>query len=114
MLLEAKGRVLEHREGSTSALEEDRFEVVNGISRGTEAHLGQLFAIVVADDRVCHAHAVQVTVHRLETVFVDFVGKDAARVAHHGSQVCGFAARCRGHVNQCLPLLWCQRNARQK
>ena len=53
--------------------------------------LWKLSAIVVTHHSVADSHALQIGLDRLQPLLVDLVGKDAARVAHECSHICGFA-----------------------
>ncbi len=55
-------------------------------------HLGQVAAVVVADDGVGDAQAADVALHRLEALRVDLVGEDRASVAHQRRHVRRLAA----------------------
>ena len=76
--------------------------------------LGQLPAVVVADDGVCDAEPVHVAHHGLAPVLVGVVGEDHACVVHDGRDVRGLAAGRARHVQHPLPGLRGQRHHGQQ
>ncbi len=61
--------------------------------------------VAARDDRVVHAHAVQVARQRLEARGVDVVGDEQTLVLHQRREVRGLAARAGGHVQHALARL---------
>ena len=61
-------------------------------------YLADFSAVQIADDWIGNAQSMQIAHHRVQTLLVDIVGDQAARVPHQSGQIGGFTAWCRAHV----------------
>ncbi|GKT57010.1 hypothetical protein ColTof3_04349 [Colletotrichum tofieldiae] len=67
--------------------------------------LGELASVVVGDDDVAGAEAVDVTNETLGTLLAGIVGDNDTRVLHHGGHVRGLSTGGGGHIQHALVLL---------